>query len=77
MTSLILLILTLTSGYLTITAETLEKKLNYVIFSILVDLAWFAWNLAEHQYLWASIWIFISLLDLRAYKNIKDALDSE
>jgi len=77
MIDFILLILTFTFGYLSVTEQNLNKKLIYVGISVLVDLTWLSVDLYQHEYFWAAIWIFISLLDLRTFKNIQDAINEE
>lgn len=67
-----LLILTIIFGYLAIKTENTQNKLRFISISILIDLAWFAVSLFQHDYIWAFLWFLISLLDLRAYKNTKD-----
>ena len=77
MIQFILLILTILFSYLNIKAETLERKLMFITISIFIDLAWFGVSLFQYNYIWAFLWFLISLLDLRAYKNIKNEIESE
>lgn len=77
MIDFILLILTFTFGYLSVTEQNLNKKLIYVGISVLIDLTWFCVDLYQHEYFWAVIWILISLLDSRTFKNIQDAINKE
>ena len=77
MIQFILLILTILFSYLNIKDETLERKLMFITISIFIDLAWFGVSLFQYNYIWAFLWFLISLLDLRAYKNIKNEIESE
>jgi hypothetical protein len=77
MIQFILLILTILFSYLNIKAETLERKLMFITISIFIDLAWFGVSLFQYNYIWAFLWFLISLLDLRAYKNTKNEIESE
>ena len=48
MIDFILLILTFTFGYLSVTEQNLNKKLIYVGISVLVDLTWLSVDLYQH-----------------------------
>ena len=77
MIDFILLILTITFGWLSIKENNLKKKLTYIGISILIDLTWLSVDLYQHEYFWAALWVVISFLDLRTFKNIQDAINGE
>jgi len=71
---IILLILTIFCIYKILTTDVPEKKLKFIFLAILIDLAWIYFSLQEHNYLRAIVWFLISLIDLRAYKNLENEI---